>query len=104
MSLSPEQLAELASARARSKPIRRAISTAKFDGWGIAVFAALTFIGGIFHWLGFILGAAMATVAYIELAGAQRLRTLDLTACKTLALNQIFLGSVLLLYAIYSLW
>jgi len=104
MSLSPEQLTELAAARARSKPIRRTVSIAKFDGWGIAIFAALTFAGGLFHWLGFVLGAAMATVAFIELAGAQRLRTLDLTAPRALALNQIFLGSVLLLYAIYSLW
>lgn len=103
MSLSPEQLTELAAARARSKKIRRAITVATLDGWATAIFAALTFLGGLFHWLGFVLGGAMAIVAYVEFTGAHRLRTLDVTAPRALALNQIFLGSVLLLYAIYSL-
>jgi hypothetical protein len=102
--LSPQQLAQIAEARQRRRKIHRAVVYALFDGWTIAIFAALTLLGGFFHWIGFVLGAAMALVALVELRGARGLKQLDVNAPRTLAINQLFLGGVLLSYAIYSLW
>jgi len=103
--LAPEQLRDLADARKRSKPIRSAITVAKFDGITVALFGGLTFLSVAFGSIwGLILGAGMCTIAYIELQGAQRLRRLDVTAPKTLALNQVCLGLLLLSYAIYSIF
>jgi hypothetical protein len=102
--LSPQQLAELGAARPRAKKIRYAIAVAKFYGWATAIFAGLTLIGGLFHWIGLVMGAGMAAVAYFEFRGATRLRQLDPSAAKSLALNHVLLGALLVGYAIYSIW
>jgi hypothetical protein len=102
--LSPEHLWQLGEARRRGAKIRRAVSVATFDGWATGLFGALTFICGIFSWIGLVLGAAMLTVAYVEFRGARRLRQLDASAAASLGWNQVALGSALLIYAAYSLW
>ena len=102
--LSPEQFRQIAAARQRGAKIRRGVAVALFDGWTIAVFAGLTLIGGLFHWVGLLLGTGMAAVAYVELKSVKRLRQLDPRAASALAWNQVFLGSILLAYALYSLW
>ena len=101
--LSPEQLQQLADARKRGAKVRRAISVAKFDAWTIAIFAGFTLLGAIFSPITAILGFGMAAVAVVEFKSIDRLRKLDPTVCKTLAINQVCLGGLLLLYAIYSI-
>jgi hypothetical protein len=66
--------------------------------------AGITMLGAFMSWWGLILGLGMGVVAYVEFNGAARLRKLDPTAAKMLALNQLFLGALLLSYAVYSLW
>jgi len=101
--LSPQQIAELGEARQRGTKIRRAISVAKFDAWTIAIFAGLTFTGTFFGSItAAILGIGMGAVAFVEFKGIDRLRRLDASVAKTLAINQCCLGGLLLLYAIYS--
>jgi hypothetical protein len=102
--LSPEQLRQIADARRRSAKIRKGVSVALFDGWTIGIFAGLTLIGGLFSFVGLLLGAGMMAVAYVEIRGAKRLRQLDPAAPKTLAWNQVFLGALLFAYAVFSLW
>jgi len=104
--LSDEQLRAVSDAQRRALKIRRAISVAKFDGWTTAIFGGATLLFGLvsFSWVGLLLGAGMLTVAYVEFRGAKRLRHLDPTAPKTLALNQVFFGALLIAYALYSLW
>ena len=102
--LSPEQFQQIAEARSRAEKIRRGVLVALFDAWTVAIFAGLTLLGGLFHWIGLLLGAGMAAVAYVEFRGVKRLRRLDPSAPKTLAWNQVFLGSLLFAYAVYSLW
>ena len=102
--LSPEHLWQLGEARRRATKIRRAVAVATFDGWATGIFGALTFLCGIFSWIGLVLGAAMLGVAYVEFRGARRLRQLDPAAAKSLGMNQIALGLALLTYAAYSLW
>jgi hypothetical protein len=101
--LSPEQFQQLADARQRGTKIRRAISVAKFNAWTIAIFAGFTLIGAIFSLWAALLGIGMAIVAYFEFQGAERLRKLDASVAKALAINQVALGVLLLTYAVYSL-
>jgi hypothetical protein len=102
--LPPEHLRQLAEARHRAAKVRRAAFVATLDGWSIGLFGALTFLCGLFSWIGLVLGGIMLGVALVELRGARRLRRLDPDAARTLGFNQIVLGSALLAYAIYSLW
>jgi hypothetical protein len=102
--LSPEQLRDLEDARRRGVKVRRAVSVARLNGWSIGIFAGLTLLGAFMSWWGLFLGLGMGVVAYVEFNGAARLRKLDPSATKMLALNQLFLGALLLSYAVYSLW
>jgi hypothetical protein len=104
--LSPAQLQAVTDAQRRAAKIRRAISVAKFDAWTTGVFGALTLLFGLlsFSWVGLLLGIGMGIVTFVEFRGAQRLRQLDPDAAKTLGLNQLFFGGLLIAYALYSLW
>ena len=104
--LSPQQLQELADARARGAKLRRMIAVAKFDAWGVAIFAGLTLAVALVSVsvIGVVVGAAMAIIAYVEFNGIARLRRLDPAAATVLANNQIFFGGILFTYAVYSLW
>ncbi len=97
---------DIATARQRAAKLRRAISVAKFDAWGVAFFGGLTFLASLvsFSLVGIALGMGMAIVAYVEFKGIERLRQLDPEAATTLGRNQLFFGGMLLLYAIYSLF
>src|ERR1043165_8021066 len=70
--LSPAHLQQLEYARVASKKIRRAVAVAHFDGWGTAIFGALTLLGALlsFSWIAMLLGAGMIAVAVIEFRGA----------------------------------
>jgi hypothetical protein len=102
--LTPDQLQQLAAARAAAGKIQRVASVAAFDGWTIAIFAALSFICGIGGVTGPVMGAAMGTIAGIELMGVPKLRRLDSRAARTLGYNQLAFASLLVLYAVWSLW
>ena len=104
--LSPQQLQDVAAARLRAAKIRRTIAVAKFDAWGVGIFAVLTLLCSVvsFSWIGAAVGIGMAIVAWVEFRGIERLRRLDPDATRSLALNQFFFGGVLLAYAVYSLW
>jgi len=101
--LSPENLRELASAKAALRKINRAVSVARFDGWTIAIFAGLTFLMGMTSPTNIILALGLGTVAYLELSAASRLRRLDPTAVKMLGLNQLGLAAVLIIYALWQI-
>ena len=101
--LSEEQLQQLASARLTARKIRRAVSVATFDGWTIAIFAALSLVCGFSSVRGVGMGAGMAVIAGIELTGAGRLRRLDPRAARMLGFNQLAFAMLLIVYAIVSL-
>ena len=69
------------------------------SGWTLAFFASLTLLMGLFSLSGFLLGAGLAIVAYIELSGWRKLKLLDPAATRRLGFNQIALGVILLVYA-----
>src|SRR4051812_9877992 len=102
--LSPQQLKELADARAAHKYIRRAVAVALFDGWTVAVFAITSCLCGIGSISSMVVGLALGGLAYIEIRGAGQLRRLDLSAPRRLGINQILLGTLLAMYSIWQIY
>jgi hypothetical protein len=99
--ISPENLQELQAAKRGMRKIRRAVTTATFDGWTVAFFGILTFIFSIGDIISMALGAGLTVIGVIELYGAKRLKRLDQSAIAFLVWNQIALGSLLLIYAVW---
>lgn len=95
---------QLAAAQVAAKTIRRATAIATADAWMIAVFAALSFVCGLFSGVsGVVVGMAMACIAWFEFDGAARLRRLDLTGPKRLGINQLAFAGLIIAYSLWSL-
>lgn len=101
--LTAEQLRELDTARESGRRIRRAVSAALFDAWSIGIFAALTFLLSLGSVWGMGMGLLMGVIACVEFREAQRLRRLDASALRRLALNQLALAALLIVYAVWNL-
>jgi hypothetical protein len=102
--MSAEQVQALVDGRSRFGPIRKAIRYAQIDGWSIAVFAMLTALCGISSPVNLLLGAAMGTIAWVELHESARLKQAATGALRRLSYNQLALAGVLIIYAIWQLW
>lgn len=101
--LADEQLRQLSQAQGAGRKIRRAVTVAKSDAWGIAIFAGLTFLSGLFSSSGLVLGLGMGIVATVEFKGSDRMRRLDERAAKMLGWNQIALAGMLIVYALWCI-
>ena len=101
--LSPQNLLELQVARTSLRTIRRAVFIANADGWTIGTFGLLTLLLGFTDPSSLLLGAAMAVVACVELRCAARLRRLDPSAARWLGFNQLAMGAMLILYALWRI-
>jgi hypothetical protein len=102
--LNPDQVRELLEAQARVSKLRRAANVARFDGWTVGFFAAITILTGFTSASALLLGTGMAIVAYVEFDGATKLRRLFPHAPRRLAINQACLGTMLILYALWQLY
>lgn len=102
--LSDGHLAELAAAKQASKKIRRTAGVARASSMTTGVLAALTILG-IF--LGdvtsLVLGAALLTIAWREGKFAARLAMFNADAPRALAINQLFLGLIVVVYALVQI-
>lgn len=102
--LTPQHLHELVDAEARGRKIGRAVALARFDGWSVGGFGLLTLLFGLTDPSSLLLGGLMAVVAVIELRAAGSLRRLEPRAARTLGLNQIALGALLVAYAMWRMY
>ncbi len=102
-SISPDQLQAITIARYQGRKISRAALVASISGWTMAFFGAVSVLFGLFSLPSFLVGLGLGVVAFIELRGAKGLRALDLTAPRTLALNQLGLIVVVTAYAGWGL-
>jgi hypothetical protein len=102
--LSPDQLQALASARRRARKLSRTAGVARFSGWTMAIFAALTVAGSLCGDVGALLvGIGLGVIAYHELRGAQLLRQFDQRGPRRLGYNQLALAGLLVAYALICL-
>jgi hypothetical protein len=102
--LNPSHLAELQLADKRSRKIRRAATVATIDASLSAFFTALTALSAILSPSAILLAIPLGIVTFNSFRGAKRLRALDLTAPKFLALNQLALAAILITYASISIY
>src|SRR4051794_30754697 len=87
--LTAEHFRQIAEARTGWRRVRRAVGVARFDGWSIGVFGALTALFSITSPSGLLLGLGMVAVAAVELWSATRLGRLDPKAARVLGFNQL---------------
>ncbi len=100
--LSDHHLAQLGAAKQASRRLRRTASIARASAWTSGVFGGITLLGVLFGDLtSLVLGAALLVIAIREGRLATRLTLLDPRAPRALALGQVALGVVVV---VYSLW
>ena len=100
---SPQHLQQIATARELAKPLRKAARYAVIDGWGLAIFGAITILTGLTSFPTLMIGCAMCVAAHFEFRGSSQLRRLKPSSINMLMWNQLVLGSALFLYALWSL-
>jgi hypothetical protein len=105
--LTEENIRQLSEARKSSAKIRRGVFVARFDGYTVGFFGAVTFLGSLvmgLEWSGIAIGTALVIVAYVELDNAKRLSRLEPIAVRNLAINQLGLAGAMVIYALWSLF
>jgi hypothetical protein len=102
--LGPDQLRELADARAAGRSIRRAVIFANIDAAALFAASAISLLIGLLSPTSFIVGLALAVIASLEMRGASQLKRLDESAPRRLAWNQLALGTFLALYSIWRIY
>lgn len=101
--LSPQHLQQLAEAQRGFRRLRRTAGVAKASAWTTGVFAGITLLGIVLgDFTSLVLGTALLVLAIREGKWGARLALLDLRAPAMLAGNQLILGGVILLYALFQ--
>lgn len=102
--LSAEHLNQLSQARARARKIRRAAGVAAFSGWSMAAFAGLTLaFAFLSDWTAWAIGIGLALCAANEIRGGALLKQINPRGATVLGWNQVFLGLLIVGYALWSL-
>ncbi|HEX4054775.1 MAG TPA: hypothetical protein VHX86_10965 [Tepidisphaeraceae bacterium] len=101
--LTPENFRELEAARRALRKVRRAVSTARFEGFTVAICGGVTALSGIPNIGIMLVGVVLTAIGVIEIIGGGQLRRLDLRAVRVLTINQLCLATLILLYALWNL-
>jgi hypothetical protein len=99
--LTDELRQELALAKSRAKPIRKAARVAAFNGWSAGIVAAISAPFALFSVAGCVVTFGLAVVAFNEFRGRKRLLSLNRASAMLLGWNQ--LGFLVLIVG-YCLW
>lgn len=97
--MTAENFRQLAAARTAVGKIRRAVTTARIDGYSVAIFGLLTCLFDFSSVAYLAVGVLMMAIGVIEVWGADQLRLLKVSAVRVLTVNQLFFAGLLLIYA-----
>lgn len=98
--LSPEHLAALSAAKTAAKRIRRTAGVARASAWTTGVLAGCTLLGVLLGDVtSLVLGAVLLVIAIREGRFGTHLGAFDVHAARKLAVNQLILGGVIIVYA-----
>jgi len=100
----PENFQQLVAASYAMRKIRSAIRVATFDGSTIAIFATLSLLMDYKDPITVLLCLGLGVVAFVELRCARRLARLVPGTTRIMALNQLALAGLLILYAGSQIW
>jgi hypothetical protein len=95
---------ELHTARKSMKKIRRAVLSARIEGYSVAIFGGISFVCSIGSISGMLVSSLLVAIGIIEITAAARLARLDLQAPRMLAINQFALAVLILFYAIVNIY
>ncbi|MFM9995965.1 MAG: hypothetical protein ACKVU4_09200 [Phycisphaerales bacterium] len=102
--LSAGHLEQLAAARHASRKLRRTAAVARFSAWSTGILGAITLLGVLFGDVtSLVLAVALMAVAVREGWLAGRLALLHTGAPSALAVNQLALGGIIVVYAAWQL-
>lgn len=102
--LTQHHLDELAAAKLASRKLRRTAAVARFSAWTTGILGAITLLGILFGDVtSLVLAAALMGVAVREGWLAGRLSLLHPGAPNALAINQLALGAIIVVYAAWQL-
>jgi hypothetical protein len=102
--LSAEQQQQLAKAGERAKKIIAATKVATFNTWTIGAFAIISLLFAFSSLTALIMGLGLGWIAWNEFKGKTRLLTFDPTAPAFLGNNQLALMSLIVIYALVSIY
>jgi hypothetical protein len=102
--LSREHYRELSAAKPRFHKVHAAARVATFNGWTIAVLAALSAPFALFSLEGMLMTVGLSVIAYIEFRGRRRLLQYDPSAAALLGWNQVGLLTLISVYCLWALW
>ncbi len=93
----------LRQAKVRRAKLDRAAAVAAFNGWSLAIFAALSLPFALFSLKGLVVCLGLGAVAYHEFKGRRMLHQLDPRGPRLLGINQLALGVLIVGYCAWSL-
>lgn len=101
----PEQLAILTEAARRAKKLRRCVAVATVGGWTTAIFGGISLLGLLFSFslASLFISVALLVAAWGEFHGAAMVKRFEPAGARRLAINQLFLGGALVVYAAWCL-
>ncbi len=102
--LSPAHMAELTASTAAIRKACRSAGVARFSGWTLWVFAAITALGGLTDPVSLATAAGLGGLAWSELKGASQVKRLDVRGPKRLVVNQFVLLGLIVVYAGLNIW
>ena len=102
--LSPEQQRQLSAAGERAAKILSAAKVATFNGWTIGFFAVVSMLFAISSMTALVMGLGLGWVAWNEFKGRDRIRAFDRTAPTFLGKNQLGFMSLIVAYALWSIY
>ena len=102
--LTHEQYAEIQKVQVRLKKIQRAIGVAKFDAGMTATFAVFGILTFCMGWENVVIGVLLGGIAINGFRGLRLLQKYDSRAPGILMMNQLYLATIIILYAIYALY
>lgn len=101
--LSPAHMRILTDARTRAKKVRRAARFAAASASTLAFFAAISLLFSLFgDRVALFTGIALAALTWNEFRGARLLGAFDLRGPRCLGWNQLILGLVIVVYAVWQ--
>ena len=102
--LTEDHYRELALAKDRAKPIRRATRMAAFNGWTIAGIAVLSAPFALFGLVGLLVTIGLCVVAFLEFRGRRELLKFNPSGATLLGWNQVGFLTLIVAYCLWMLF
>jgi len=102
--ISDAQRIEIARGAEREKAFAFARKLARFNGYGVGVFAAISLLSAVLDPSSLLLAVPLGIIAFVELNGGQRVARYERSGLVQLAYNQVALVALVAVYALVQIF